>query len=90
MNALTPSEAAGDYTLDAGAVTVTVLPRERANRATIRLVAGSAGATISGLRLRGQPITSSGEDEVSARDSGSVTAYGPHGLPYNVWAGLLA
>jgi hypothetical protein len=55
--AVTPSGAGGDYTVTAGSLASLSLDRTSGGSCAITLTAGSSGATITGLRLRAQPVT---------------------------------
>ena len=81
--------AGTDYTVDTGSiVSVTILPRSFADRATIQFTAGSGGATISGLRLRAVAILDGSPETARASDQASIAQHRSRGLPYSVWGVL--
>ena len=81
QGALTPV-AATDYTITAGAVTP-VLDRTSGASVELTLTAGAAGATMTGLQMRADPVTIDAENLVSNRvdASASITKYLTRTLP---------
>lgn len=78
-----------DFTLSSGTVSVT-LSRTSGALTEIQFSGGSAGATISDLRLRAQSYVSSGTERVETNVdvSDSITAYGEQPLQLDAWPGL--
>jgi hypothetical protein len=74
-----------DYTLLAGAATLT-LDRPSGMSATLTVAAGAAGATITGLRLRAQPLPATTVRVTNTLDaSASVARYGVRTYTDAVW-----
>ena len=82
---ITPIEDT-DYDVDAGALdSVTLLPRNFGDRATIRLVASASGATVSDLQLRAIVVPDTTTEIATAEDAASVTAYGARQPRHRFW-----
>lgn len=83
--ALDPTTGGGDYTVTAGSITSATLNRSGGKTATLTVVAGSGGATITGLRVRGQTVTISTEDWSHTVDTSASqnpnSGYGPRAFP---------
>jgi hypothetical protein len=80
-------EAVTDYILLSGAVT-TALTNTSGTSAAIILTAGAAGAVISGLQLRAQPVTVAYSVQVSSSDSTSIASFGSRSFPGDLpWCG---
>jgi hypothetical protein len=76
-----------DYTLLSGTVT-TALTNTSGTSAAIILTAGGAGAVISNLQLRAQPVTVAYSVQVSSSDSTSIGSYGSRSFPGDLpWCG---
>lgn len=73
-NVLTPNTSDGSLVVSAGDVSVAM--RADASSAELTLVAGSSGATIDTLIIRGRKLTSYNSQVAEARDVGSITDYG--------------
>lgn len=56
-NAVNPTAGAGDFTVTAGSVASATLDRDGGKTATLTVVAGAGGATLTGLRVRAQTVT---------------------------------
>ena len=86
--AVTPVNAT-DYTVTSGSLASVTLDRTSGASVTITLTAGAAGATVTGLQLRAQPVTVT--NSVKIRESSalenntSISRYGlrPYTLP--IW-----
>ena len=82
---ITPVEDT-DYGVDTGSLdSVSLLPRNFGDRATIRLVASASGATVSDLQLRAIPVPETTTEIATAADAASVTAYGSRQPRYQLW-----
>ncbi len=80
-----------DYGVDAGSLdSVSLLPRNFGDRATIRLVASASGATVSDLQLRAIVVPDTTTEIASAEDAGSIAAYGAQQPRYQFWPYLAA
>jgi hypothetical protein len=81
-----PGSSTGDFTLVSGAGPVTIQVLASASQigpSTILRItnSGANGATVTGLRLRAQPITVAKTVTVTASDSTSQAGYGVRSLP---------
>lgn len=70
--------AATDYTVTAGSLTTASLNRTSGTNVTITLTASAVGATVTGVQLRAQPVTTSNTTVVTnvVDTSSSKTKYG--------------
>lgn len=55
--AITPTTGGGDYVVASGSLSSVTLDRTSGASVTMTLTAGASGASITGLRLRAQPVT---------------------------------
>jgi len=81
-NAVNPTAGAGDFAVTTGSVASATLDRDGGKTATLAVVAGAGGATLTGLRVRAQTVTVT-EQLVSNTvvDAGSVDDHGVQTLP---------
>jgi hypothetical protein len=95
VQAVIPTEAGGDFTVTAGSILDTLMDRDSGTRITLSLVAGSNGATVTGLRLRARPVTIDQQTQVtslagtqttrSAALETSRSRYGIRPWQANIW-----
>lgn len=83
QSAITPVNAT-DYTVTAGSISSVSLDRTSGQSVTISLTAGTSGATVTGLQLRADPVTTDNTSVITNTVSAasSITAFGRQ-----VWAG---
>jgi hypothetical protein len=89
LNARTPSESGGDYTLVSGTVTVRLI-RTSGVSTGIELTADPSNPVVmTGLRLRAQPVTVAYTTQVTASDAESIGEYGSRSFPGDLpWCGI--
>lgn len=81
-NAVNPTAGAGDFTVSAGAVVSATLDRDGGKTALLTIVAGAAGATLTGLRVRAQAVTITEQLVSNTVDaSASIADHGLQTLP---------
>lgn len=75
---VSPLVSGTDYTLSAGSLTQATVLQQTANRATVTLIAGAGGATLTGLQVRGQSYAVVNEADVqnSVSTTGSQLTHG--------------
>lgn len=84
-DAVNPTTGGGDYSVSAGSITSATLDRTGGKTATLTLVAGSGGATITGLRVRAEAVSVSTVDVSNTVDASasqdSESGYGVRAFP---------
>ena len=81
-----PPQAGTDFTVDVGAIVVASIASARTpTSVTLILTAGPAGATISGLQLRGSLLTREVQVPVRAENAASVATWGPRRAQLRSW-----
>lgn len=81
-NAVNPTAGAGDFTVTAGSVASATLDRDGGKTATLTIVPGAGGATLTGLRVRAQVVTTTEQLVSNTVDaSASIAAHGVQTLP---------
>jgi hypothetical protein len=93
LNAETPvgssdPEAGADFVILSGAVSVRLITDSGLSTG-IELTAGAAGATLSGLQLRAQPLAVAYTVQVQAEDADSIAEYGRRSFADDLpWCGV--
>lgn len=81
-NAVNPTAGGGDFTVTAGAVASATLDRDGGKAATLTIVASAAGATLTGLRVRAQVVSTTEQLVSNTVDaSQSIADHGVQTLP---------
>lgn len=80
LNAVEPVEGT-DYTIISGGLLSIFLSRTSGASTMITIVAGGAGAQISNLQLRAQPVQTAYTVQVAASDAVSIADYGARSFP---------
>lgn len=91
QTAIAPSEGAGDFTVTAGAISTVYLYGDGSGQdIPFYMIAGAAGATVTGLILRAQPVTVDTTTRVvhTLDTSSSQQAYGLRGFGQSLWPEL--
>lgn len=88
-NASTPSESRGDYEVLKGSVSSVSLSRTSGQSTVITITAGSSGATLQNLRVRGISYPVALNYRVTVTDSASIAKYGMNSWTEDIprWAG---
>lgn len=81
-NAVNPTAGAGDFVVTTGSVISATLDRDGGKTATLTIVSGAGGATLTGLRVRAQAVTTTEQLVSNTVDaSASIDDHGVQTLP---------
>ena len=85
IDPITPTEAAGDFTVVTGSVTATLAATPNSVYSTVTLTAGAQGATVTNLRLRATLVGDDPAEPVTASDNASIARYRRRNYTGDVW-----